>query len=233
MKQFFKFTFATVTGVFLSWIIFIFLIVVVASAMSGEDEAVKIADNSILELDLSVDISDKLDEDPFAVLNAFNMDMKKPLELLTVLESIEKAKSDPNIKGIAITNGIVMNGSAHLSAIRTKLLDFKESGKFIVSYSDIYTQKAYWLSSVSDTIFMNPVGKLEFKGLAAEITFYKKFQDKYGIKYDVIRHGKFKSAVEPYLADKMSEANRLQTSRLINSIWGTYLEDISNSRHKY
>lgn len=230
MKQFFKITLATVVGIFLSWIIFIFFIVGISSAMSGGDEKVTIDSNSILELDLSVSVSDKIDEDPFAILEALGSDKKKPLSLLTILQNIEKAKNDPNIIGIAITDGIISTGSAQLSEIREKLVDFKTSGKFIVSYSDIYTQKAYWLSTVCDTIFMNPVGALEFKGLAAEITFYKDFQDKYGIKYDVIRHGKFKSAVEPYLTNKMSDANRLQTSTLLNSIWDTYLKDISESR---
>ena len=231
MKQFFKIAFATVLGIFLSWIIFIFIIVGISSAMSSGDDKVTIADNSVLELDLSVEVSDIVDEDPFAMFEALSSGKKKPLQLISILESIEKAKSDPKIKGIAITSGLVMTGSAQLTEIRQKLLDFKESGKFIVSYSDIYTQKAYWLSSVSDTIFLNPVGALEFKGLAAEITFYKDFQDKYGIKFDVIRHGKFKSAVEPFLTNKMSDANRLQTSKLLNSVWDTYLEDISVSRN--
>ena len=231
MKQFFKIAFATVLGIFLSWIIFIFIIVGISSAMSGGEDKVTIADNSVLELDLSVDISDIVSDDPFAMFEALSSDKKKALQLITILESIEKAKSDPKIKGIAITSGLISTGSAQLTEIRQKLLDFKESGKFIVSYSDIYTQKAYWLSTVSDTIFLNPVGALEFKGLAAEITFYKDFQDKYGIKFDVIRHGKFKSAVEPFLTNKMSDANRLQTSKLLNSIWDTYLKDISASRN--
>lgn len=230
MKQFFKIAFATVLGIFLSWIIFIVLILGVSSAFSGGEEKVTISDNSVLELDLSVSISDKLEDDPLEIFDALNSDYKKPLELITILQSIEKAKDDSKIKGIAITSGIISTGSAQLSEIRKKLIEFKESGKFIVSYSDIYTQKAYWLSSVSDTIFMNPVGSLEFKGLAAEITFFKNFQDNYGVKFDVIRHGKFKSAVEPFLSNKMSDANRLQTSRLLNSIWDTYLNDISASR---
>jgi len=231
MKQFFKIAFATVLGIFISWILFIFLIVGISSAMSSDDTEVSISDNSILELDLSTQINDKLDEDPLAILGAFNSDIKKPLQLITILENIEKAKTDSRIKGIAITSGLISAGSAQLQEIRNKLIDFKKSGKFIVSYSDIYTQKAYWLSSVCDTIFINPVGSLEFKGLAAEITFYKNFQDKYGIKFDVIRHGKFKSAVEPFLTNKMSDANRLQTSKLLSSVWNTYLKDISESRN--
>jgi protease-4 len=231
MKQFFKIALATVVGIFLSWVIFIFLIVGISSVFTSGEEKVTIADNSVLELDLSVGISDMLTDDPFAAFEAFNSDYKKPLDLYTVLQSIEKAKTDPKIKGIAITNGIITTGSAQLTEIRNQLLDFKKSGKFIVAYSDIYTQKGYWFSSVSDTIFLNPVGSVIFKGLAAEITFYKDFQDKYGIKYDVIRHGKFKSAVEPFLTNKMSDANRLQTSKLLSAVWETYLNDISTSRN--
>jgi len=230
MKQFFKIALATVLGIFLSWIIFIFIIVGISSGMSGGDDVVKISDNSVLELDLSVDINDLDKEDPLALFQALSSDKKKPLQLITILDNIEKAKSDPKIKGIAITSGLISAGSAQLTEIREKLLDFKKSGKFIVSYSDIYTQKAYWLSTVSDTIFINPVGALDFKGLAAEVTFYKKLQDKFGIKYDIIRHGKYKSAVEPYLTDKMSDANRLQTTTLLQSVWDTYLKDISASR---
>ncbi|MEN8137157.1 MAG: signal peptide peptidase SppA [Bacteroidota bacterium] len=230
MKQFFKFTFATVLGVFLAWIIFIFLLVGIASLMSGGDDTKTIAENSVLELDLSPQIFDKVNDDPFADFNPMKIDSEKPLELLCVLNNIEKAKDDPKIKGIAITSGIISAGSSHLTAIRNKLKEFKDSGKFIIAYSDIYTQKGYWLSSVADTVFLNPVGSLQFKGLAAEITFFKKFQDKYGVKFDVIRHGKYKSAVEPFIEDKMSEANRQQTSALIGSIWNTYLNDISESR---
>ena len=231
MKQFIKITLATIAGIFLSWILFFIIIAGISSSMSGSDDKVEIPDNSVLELDLSVSIKDKDDYNPMDLFKAFSSDNKQPLQLITILDNIEKAKSDPKIKGIAITSGLITAGSAQLTEIREKLLDFKTSGKFIVSYSDIYTQKAYWLSSVCDTIFINPVGTLMFKGLAAQITFYKNLEDKFGIKYDVIRHGKFKSAVEPYIADKMSDANRLQTSRLLNSVWDTYLNDISKSRN--
>ena len=230
MKQFFKIILATIVGVFLSWIIFIFLIVGISSSMTEVDSKIVIEENSVLELDLSMDIFDMVEEDPLSIITSINSDTKKPMSLISILKNIEKAKEDHNIKGIAITNGLIFSGSAQLSEIRKSLIDFKTSGKFIVSYSDIYTQKAYWLSSVSDTIYINPVGSLEFKGLSAEVIFYKKLQEKYGVKFDVIRHGKFKSAVEPYLTDKMSDANRLQTSRLLNSVWGTYLKDISESR---
>jgi len=231
MKQFIKITLATIAGIFLSWILFFIIIAGISSSMSGSDDKVVIPENSVLELDLSVSIKDKDDYNPMDLFKAFSSDNKQPLQLITILDNIEKAKSDPKIKGIAITSGLITAGSAQLTEIREKLLDFKTSGKFIVSYSDIYTQKAYWLSSVCDTIFINPVGTLMFKGLAAQITFYKNLEDKFGIKYDVIRHGKFKSAVEPYIADKMSDANRLQTSRLLNSVWDTYLNDISKSRN--
>lgn len=231
MKQFIKFTFATVIGLFLFMIISTFLLIGIGSAFSGEDEVTTISENSILELDLSSGVKDNPQDDPFSMLDLMQSGEGKTLKLLSVLENIEKAKLDENIKGIVISNGIVSGGLASITSIRKKLLDFKTSGKFIVSYSDIYTQKGYYLCSVADTIFVTPVGKVEFKGLAAELKFYKNLQDKFGIKYDIIRHGKFKSAVEPYLSDKMSDANRLQTTKLLTSVWDNMLEDISASRN--
>lgn len=231
MKQFIKNVFASALGFLLMGVFSFFIMIAVVAALSGGDKVMEITDNSILKLDLSGPIFDRVDESPFDAFANFDLEKKGSLELMTILDNIEKAKKDDKIKGIAITSGLVFTGSAHISAIRDKLLEFKESGKFIYSYSDVYTQKGYWLSSVADSIFMNPVGKLEFKGLAAQITFFKKFQEKYGVKYDVIRHGKYKSAVEPFLEEKMSVANREQTSKLINAIWNTYLEDIASSRN--
>ena len=232
MKQFFKYTLATVFGIFLSWILLLFVFTSIAASLADEDDTVLIEENSVLNLDLSTPINDmSKDDDAFAMLSSLQSNAKSPLQLISILNNIEKAKTDVNIKGITITNAYSNAGSAQLQEIRKKLLEFKESGKFIYAFSDIYNQKGYWVSTVADSILLNPVGAVEFKGLAAEIMFFKNFQDKYGIKFDVIRHGKFKSAVEPFLSNKMSDANRLQTTTLINSIWNTYLTDISKARN--
>ena len=148
-----------------------------------------------------------------------------------ILNAIEVAKEDDDIKGISINNNFTLAGYAQTQEIRRALQDFKKSGKFVYTYSDFYMQKDYYLASVSDSIFINPVGALDFKGLASEVLFYKDLQEKTGIKMEVIRHGKYKSAVEPYLENEMSEANRTQIKELISSIWNSVIEEISDGRN--
>ena len=156
---------------------------------------------------------------------------KNSFQLSQIINAIENAKYDDNIKGISISNLMVNAGIAQIQTIRKKLVEFKESGKFITSYADLYTQKNYYLSSVADSVYVTPFGNIEFRGLSSERLFYKDFQDKYGVKMEVIRHGKYKSAVEGYLANKMSAANREQIGSFLNSIWGSFLDDISKSRN--
>jgi len=136
------------------------------------------------------------------------------------------------LKGLVLRSLYINAGVAQTQAIRDKLLDFKESGKFIYAYSDFYLQKSYYLSSVADSIFINPVGGADFRGLSSEILYYKDLEDKTGVKMEVIRHGKYKSAVEPYLSNKMSDANREQISSFLNSIWDELVVDIATSRNK-
>ena len=153
-------------------------------------------------------------------------------QLQEILNAIENAKSDEKIKAISINTLYINGGIAQTQAIRDKLLEFKESGKPILAYADFYTQKNYYLSSVADSIFINPVGGADFRGLVSEILYFKDFQDKVGFKMEVIRHGKYKSAVEPFLANKMSEANKEQITSFLNSIWGELTDDIALSRNK-
>jgi protease-4 len=148
------------------------------------------------------------------------------------MSAIENAKTDDNIKGISINTLYINAGVAQTQAIRNKLVEFKESGKFIVAYADYFTQKNYYLSSVADSIYVNPVGGTDFRGLSSEVLYYKDFQDKYGVKMEIIRHGKYKSAVEPFLADKMSDANREQITSFLSSIWSEMVIDIAESRNK-
>ena len=119
---------------------------------------------------------------------------------------------------------------AQTKALRDELADFKKSGKFIYSYADVYSQKSYYLNSVANVIYLNPIGELEFKGLSTEIMFFKDFQEKSGLKMEIIRHGKYKSAVEPFLENKMSDANREQTTELLNSIWKSVVSEIAVTR---
>ncbi|MCB0486516.1 MAG: signal peptide peptidase SppA, partial [Flavobacteriaceae bacterium] len=225
---------AAILGVIIAMaIMFVVFMLFVSAAAStfGEDKKVVVNSNSILELNLENEIKDYApkEDDPFAELFDFE---PKQLQLQEVLNAIENAKTDDNIKGISINTSWVNAGISQAQAIRNKLLEFKESGKFIMAYADVYDQKNYYVSSVADSVFVNPVGEIEFKGLASEILYFKDFEDKTGVKMEVIRHGKYKSAVEPFLDNKMSEANREQITSFLNSIWNEVVEDISVSRNK-
>ncbi len=225
---------AVILGVFIAGgiMFLVFLAFVSASASSfGEEAAVVVKNNSILELNLENAIVDDYSvTDPFAsFLGSSDSDV---LEMHEIINAIENAKTDDNIKGISINTLFVNAGISQTQTIRNKLLEFKESGKFIVAYADVFTQKNYYLSSVADSIYMNPVGAGEFKGLSSEILYFKDFEDKYGVKMEIIRHGKYKSAVEPFLSNEMSDANREQISSFLNSIWSEMVTDIGESRNK-
>ncbi|MXN92173.1 signal peptide peptidase SppA [Flavobacterium sp. Sd200] len=232
--QFLKNVLSTVVGLFLFCFLFFFLVLIVGvvAAVSGggkDKNVVEVKDNSVIELNLdgvTNDYAGSFVYKDFAMLN------DEPKEGLTdVLNAIDAAKKDDRIKGITITNGHNMLGLAQSKALRDKLEDFKTSNKFVVAYSDTYTQAEYYLNSVADTIYLNPVGDFELKGLSSEVMFYKDLQEKTGITMEVIRHGKYKSAVEPFLANEMSPANREQITQLLNSVWSTVSTDISKSRN--
>lgn len=220
--------FATVIGIFVFLMLFFFGIMIIgAIAGSGSDVAV-VKDNSVLEVDLeklALDYAGKYKDPWVTLLNEDNS-----VGFTDVLNAIDAAKTDDQIKGISILNSSSMLGLAQSKALRDQLIDFKKSKKFIVSYADYFTQKEYYINSIADTIYLNPVGELDFKGLSTEIMFFKDFQDKSGIKMEVIRHGKFKSAVEPFLANEMSPENREQISTLLNSAWSSIVTDISTTR---
>jgi protease-4 len=150
--------------------------------------------------------------------------------LIDVIDAIEIAKTDDDIKGISILNSNSELGMAQRKALRDAMEDFKKSGKFVMAYANSFSQKEYYLNSVANSIYLNPVGEMDFRGLSSEIMFFKDFQEKSGVKMEVIRHGKYKSAVEPFLENKMSEANREQISALLNSVWTSVTSDISKSR---
>lgn len=219
---------ASILGFFISlFILFCFFLLIAAIAGGGEEIVVK--PNSVLELDLTKQIKDYAPKDTSPIAQALELDEEK-LSLDKILNAIDNAQLDSNIKGISIKTNYISAGMAQTQAIRKKLEEFKESGKFIYAYNDIYTQKNYYVSSVADSLFLNPVGQIEFSGLSTEIIYYKDFEDKYGVKMEVIRHGKYKSAVEPYLDNKMSDANREQITSFLNSIWSEFTDNISKSR---
>ncbi|MEI6865962.1 signal peptide peptidase SppA [Flavicella sp.] len=208
---------------------FLIIFTVVVVVVLGSDNEVKVSENSILRLELNKEIKDfaPMEIDPFAQILGLP---PQYLGLNEILSAIEKAKSDPRIKGISIEGDLASGGITQLFAIRNAIVDFKYSGKPVFAYADTYGQREYFLSSVADSVFVSPVGQVELKGLTSEILFFKDFQDKYGIKMEVIRHGKYKSAVEPFIANKMSESNRIQIKELLGSLWFDMVDAISLSR---
>lgn len=208
----------------------IFLLFVGIAAMMGSSEEIEVKSNSVLTLKLEGTVEDYVptSDNPLDQLLAAE---DEKYELGELLNAIENAKTDDNIKGISIELSPMSEiGISQSQTLRDKLLDFKKSGKFITAYNDYFTQRAYYLSSVADSIFVNPSGMVEFTGLSTEKLYFKDFQEKYGIKLEVIRHGKYKSAMEGFLDNKMSEANREQTLSFLQSIWNEILADISASR---
>ncbi|WP_285649297.1 signal peptide peptidase SppA [Allomuricauda sp. NBRC 101325] len=218
---------ASILGSLVAFMIVVGMFFIFMMLIGNMEDGVVVKNNSVLELSFVAPVLDYTgqdDTDPFASFWA------EELGLDEILHAIEVAKTDENIAGISITTGILQAGIAQTSEIRQALEDFKSSGKFVTAHSDFYTQKDYYLASVADEVYINPVGTMDFKGLASEVLYYKDLQEKSGIKMEVIRHGKYKSAVEPFLSNTMSDENRTQIKELITSIWDVLINDISTSR---
>ena len=220
---------STIVGLFLFCFIFFFFILIIGAIAGSGDGKPKLDKNSVIELDLSeitLDYNGKFEASPLDAL----LNEGKKASVIEVIDAIEAAKTDKDIKGISILKNNSSLGLAQSKAIRNKLEEFKKTGKFVYAYSDVLMQNDYYLNSVADQIYLNPVGELDFKGLASEVIYMKDLQEKSGVKFEVIRHGKYKSAVEPFLAQEMSPENREQLSELLLSIWQTIVTDISESR---
>lgn len=232
MKDFFKFTLATVTGIILSGIIlFILGIVTFFGIASSADSETIVKKNSIMMLDLNGTLVERTQETPFAFFSEIMGDKENVYGLDDILSSIKKAKENENIKGIYIQASALGASYASLQAIRNALVDFKTSGKFIVAYGDVYSQKLYYLSSVADKVLLNPKGMLQWTGLSATPIFYKDLLKKIGVEMQIFKVGTYKSAVEPFNSTEMSPANREQVTVFLNSIWNQVLEGVSTSRH--
>jgi len=220
---------AAILGCLIAFGIMFVMFIIFASLLSSGDDSVSVKKNSILELKLNNPVQDYVgngDADPFSGIFEVTQGLDE------ILHAIKVAKNDDDIRGISLNNVFVMAGLAQTKEIRDALNDFKESGKFVYAYADFYMQKDYYLASVADSVFLNPVGAVDFKGLSSEVLFFKDLQEKTGIKIEVIRHGKYKSAVEPFLANEMSDANRIQIKELIVSLWDNMIEDISTGRKR-
>jgi protease-4 len=231
MSQFFKFMFASCLGTALALLLLMFIGIgwvssLATSATSKQKVAVK--PNSVLELDFKTIIPEKTNNVP---LDPFDFEQKNVLGLSDIVTAIRAAKDDPDIKGIYINATYVIAGKATSSVLRDALQDFKTSGKFIVSYANYYTQNAYYMASVSDSILLNPVGAVDFRGLSSMIAFYKGMLDKLDVQMKIFYAGKFKSATEPYRLDKMSDENRLQIREYLTALNDIFMRDISASRN--
>ncbi|HEY5589684.1 MAG TPA: signal peptide peptidase SppA [Paludibacter sp.] len=233
MKQFLKFTLATIVGIFITTLLGILILFAVIGAVAGKSETTTVLKpNSVYEIDLEGTLIDRSKDDPFsaAFADAMGQTATASIGLDDILSNIEKAKKDANIVGIYLKGGSLFGGFASIKEIRNALIDFKKSGKFIVAYADNYSQKMYYLVSVANKVLINPQGMLELKGLSAETMFFKNTLDKLGIEMQIVKVGTYKSAVEPLVNTKMSDANREQVTVYMGSIWKTFLTDVSASR---
>ncbi len=233
MKSFFKYVLATVTGIVISFVLlFVVGLIIIGSLVSSmtADKETTVATNSLLLIDLKHGITERTIPDPFEELDLPGFVTMKSFGLNDILKRIDGAKDDERIKGICLDLSSVSASFATLQEIRDALLDFKKSGKFIVAYSEGYTQRAYYLASTADRVYVNPEGSIDFRGLASQTVFLKGTLDKLGIEAQVVKVGTFKSAVEPFLLDKMSEANREQVGSFIGSIYDHFIAQIGESR---
>ena len=231
MKGFFNHVLASMLGTFLVLIFFVLVNVIVfvgilSSSGAFSDEKVSVSDNSVLVLKFKDQIADRSSVKP----DLSTMKIKKTLSLKAVTDAVKNAKTDKRIKGIYLDLSLLNVGIASVEEIRNTLKDFKTSGKFIIAHSDFYTHKSYYLASVADKVYLTPSGVVQFTGLSAQLIFFKSLLEKLGIEPEIIRHGKYKSAVEPFMSDKISEANKEQTQKYLSSIWKTITDGIHNQR---
>jgi protease-4 len=226
MWQFVKYSLATVFGLFLFFIVSLLLLAGVGAAIGSSDEVFDLKDNSVLRLDLNRPIVENAstEDNPFSSLTDAYFAPTENVGLIQVLSALERAKVDPKIKGIYLDASFPMAGYAQLSEIREAIQKFQKSGKFVYAYANSYTEKGYYMSSVADKTYLNPNGLLDFNGISVQYTFYKKALDKLDIEPLVFRVGTYKSAVEPFIREDMSEESKAQTSSFLQSI-NTYIFD--------
>jgi len=229
MKSFFKNVLANIVAIIIIAAVFsLFLIMIIASSALSGDQKPNIKDNSVLTLDFKTNLIDSPTEDQGEMF-AFS-ETNKNILIFDMLDAIKRAKNDSKIKGISVETDGIRAGFTQLDDVRAALEDFKKSGKFVYAYGNVVSQSAYYLGSVADQYILNPAGGIDLKGLATEVLYMKNFADKYGIGIQIIRHGKYKSAVEPYMRDDMSPENKEQLSTLLNDIWSLNSQKIAASR---
>lgn len=229
MKEFLRSTLATITGVLICGFIFIILgVTMLAGFVASSESETIVMPNSVFTLELKGTIQERYQPSP---VDQFFEDQISTYGLEDILNSIQKAKEDEQIKGIYLHTGALACSTASLQAIHRALADFKQSGKFLIAYADMYTQGGYYLASVADKVIVNPVGSLSWHGLASETMFLKDFLAKIGVKMQIFRVGTYKSAVEPMTNTEMSPANREQTQAFLESTWKSIVSDVAASRN--
>lgn len=235
MKQFFKFMFATIAGVFISGILLVvFFAVVIGGIISSaqSEEKVTLEANSVLELKLDQVIDERTSKNPFEQFNFSTFESTKTSGLNDILKAINEAKTNINIKGIYLNVSISPNSYAKLEAIRNALIDFKTSKKFVVAYGEIMEEHSYYIASVADEIYLNPAGELLIDGFSNNTPYLKGLFDKLGLEPQLIRHGKYKAAGEPLISYNMSDANRQQIEAYMGSMYTNFVNDIAAARKK-
>lgn len=231
MKDFLKFTLATVTGIILSSIVlFVIGMVTIFGIMSTTETETVVKKNSVMMLDLDGTLVERTQEDPLGMLSHLFKEDSNTYGLDDILTSIKKAEENEDIKGIYIQASSLSTSYASLQEIRNALVNFKKSGKFIVAYGDSYTQGLYYLSSIADKVLLNPKGMIEWRGIASTPVFYKDLLEKIGVEMQIFKVGTYKSAVEPFISTEMSPANREQVTAFISSIWGQVTKGVADSR---
>lgn len=229
MKSFFKNVLANIVAIMIiAAVCCLFFVLIIAASAFSDNKKTTIKDNSILTLDFKTSIIDSPSEDNQEIFS-FN-EKEKNILIFDMLKAIKNAKTDNKIKGISIETDGLKAGMTQIDDIRDALQDFKKSGKFVYAYGNAVSQPAYYLGSVADQYFLNPAGGIELKGLSTEVLYMKKFAEKYGIGVEIIRHGKYKSAVEPFIREDMSPENKEQLSTLLNDIWSINASKMATSR---
>ena len=226
--NFLKNILATILGFFISIGILFFFLLILGAVFGSDKGKVSVKDNSILELNFENPIADFSQK---TIIEDFDYAEREKNNINAIVEAIKTAKKDDKIKGITIKSIEGVNGSSQLEAIRRAVQDFKTSGKFVYSFRESYGQYEYFLHSVSDSIFLGTLGSVDILGLSTRTLYWKDFEDKTGIKFEVFRYGKYKSAVEPYLTNQMSQENREQNTVLLRSIWESYASIVRQSRN--
>lgn len=231
--NFFKTFLASLLAFFVANFVWFFLFIIIIAGIAAIGSSTTIVEpKSVLKIDLSESIVDQPVNDPLAGFDPMSMNVQKSVSNMQVMNAIESAAQDDNIEGIYINlTGAGTASAALLEEVRDYITAFKESGKFVVAYGEVYSQGGYYLASVADSIYLNPVGEMDWRGLAMQVMFYKGALDKLGIEPQVFRHGTFKSAVEPYIMSRMSPENRTQMETIASSIWGTMVADIAKERN--